>query len=183
VLFGEGVRLRALERSDVPALMRWMNDPEIRRYLLAFQPVSTPWEERWVDRMQDSKEDFVYAIEVLYGGTFLHVGNTGLHHVDWRNRRAELGIVIGEKSWWGRGFGTEVVRTMLRFAFEELGLHRVELEAFDYNPRARRCYEKAGFTFEGTRRQWAYHEGTWHDSDRMGILRPEWDAREEAKKG
>jgi RimJ/RimL family protein N-acetyltransferase len=103
----------------------------------------------------------------------VHIGNTGLHQIDWKNRMAVFGIVLGEKAYWGQGFGTEAARTILRFAFEELNLHRVELEVFDFNPRAIRSYEKVGFRHEGTRREALFRNGRYQDVHLMSILQEE----------
>ncbi len=167
------MRLRAIERSDIPTFVRWFNDPEVRRYLLMFEPMSTAGEERWFERHLASQDDYLYSFEGAVDGGWTHLGNIGLHRVDWKNRSAVLGIVIGEKGHWGKGFGTEAVRLMLRFGFGELDLHRVELDVYDYNPRAIRCYEKAGFRREGTLRQALFREGGYHDVHRMAVLRPE----------
>ncbi|MGQ9667827.1 MAG: GNAT family N-acetyltransferase [Anaerolineae bacterium] len=88
----------------------------------------------------------IFVIETTEGEEWLPIGTIGLHRVDWKNRLGVLGIAIGEKRFWNRGLGTKAVRTLLRFAFLELNLHRVELEVYDFNPRAMRCYEKAGFS-------------------------------------
>ena len=74
---------------------------------------------------------------------------------------------------WGKGYGTEATRTILSFAFNELNLHRVELEVYDFNARAIRTYEKAGFRHEGTRRKALFRDGSYHDVHVMGILREE----------
>lgn len=106
----------------------------------------------------------------------MHVGSTGLHQINWKDRCAIFGIALGEKTYWDRGYGTDATRTMLRFAFEELNLNRVELEVFDENLRARRCYEKVGFRHEGTRRQAVFTEGVYHDVHLMSILREEFQS-------
>jgi RimJ/RimL family protein N-acetyltransferase len=93
--------------------------------------------------------------------------------VDWKNRSAVLGIVLGEKKHWGNGFGTDAVRLILGFAFRELNLHRVELDVYDYNVRAIRCYEKAGFRREGTLRDALFRDGAYHDVFRMAVLHSE----------
>jgi|Deesub1362B_J571_1020462.scaffolds.fasta_scaffold00026_130 RimJ/RimL family protein N-acetyltransferase len=173
MIYGEGVRLRAIEREDIPTFMRWFNDPEVRRYLTTYEPMSRAKEERWFEEYLTRQNDLILAIEAREGGTWVHIGNIGLHRIDWKNRTATLGIVIGEKEYWGRGYGTEAVRTMLRYAFLELGLNRVELETFSFNPRAIRCYEKAGFKREGVRRQALHRDGSFHDVILMGILRSE----------
>ena len=175
MIYGEGVRLRAIEREDIDRFVRWFNDPEVRRYLLMYEPMSRAKEERWFEERLSRKDDLLLAIEVREGDSWVHIGNMGLHRIDWKNRVATLGIVIGEKEYWGKGYGTEAVRTMLRYAFHELGLNRVELETYSFNPRAQRCYQKAGFVREGVRRQALYRDGEFHDVITMGILRSEFE--------
>lgn len=174
MLYGERVRLRGIEREDILTFVRWFNDPEVRQYLLMYEPMSMAKEERWFEGQLDKRDDFLYVVEALIDGQWVPIGNVGLHRVDWKNRTAVFGIVLGEKAYWGQGFGTDATRTMLRFAFEELNLHRVELEVFDFNPRAIRCYEKAGFRREGTRRQAIFRDGRYHDAYLMAILQDEW---------
>jgi RimJ/RimL family protein N-acetyltransferase len=175
VIYGNGLRLRAIEREDIDKFLRWFNDPEVRRYLPMYEPLSRAQEERWIEETIASKTDIVLAIEVEENGAWTHIGNVGLHRIDWKNRVATLGIVIGEKEYWGKGYGTEAVKTMLRYAFYELGLNRVELETYSFNPRAQRCYEKAGFRREGVRREALYRDGQFHDIITMGILRREFE--------
>jgi RimJ/RimL family protein N-acetyltransferase len=184
MLYGERVRLRGIEREDIPTFVRWLNDPEVRQYLVMYEPMSQAQEERWFEARLERENDFLFTIEALIEGDqadadeWVHIGNVGLHRVDWKNRTAVFGIVLGEKAYWGRGYGTDATRTMLRFAFQELNLHRVELEVFEFNPRAARCYEKAGFRHEGTRRQALFRDGRYHDVHRMAILQPEFLSQE-----
>lgn len=178
MIYGENLRLRAIEREDIPTFLRWFNDPEVRRHLLMHEPMSRAKEERWFEEHLSRKDEFLFAIEVKEGKDWVHIGNLGLHKIDWKNRVATFGIVIGEKAYWNRGYGTEAVRTALRYAFFELGLNRVELETFSFNRRAIRCYEKVGFRHEGTRRQALYRDGRYHDILIMGILKEEFSTRE-----
>ena len=173
MIYGDHIRLRALELSDVPTMTAWFNDPEVRRYLLVFAPMSQLSEERWVRNILDSKDDFVFGIEVPAGEGWQHIGNVGLHHIDWKHRSATFGIVIGMPAFWNQGHGSDATRTMTRFAFDVLNLHRVQLDVFDFNPRARRVYEKIGFKLEGTRRQALFAEGQYHDEHIMAVLRAE----------
>lgn len=173
MLYGEKVRLRAIEREDVPNFMRWFNDPEVIRYLNFYKPVSKRNEERWVETLSEAQDQHVFAIEAQTEGGWVHIGNMGLHRLDLRNRTAVLGVALGEKDFWGQGYGTEAIRTVLRFAFDTLGLNRVELDVFEFNPRAIRCYEKVGFRREGTRRQALFREGRYHDVYMMSILAEE----------
>jgi RimJ/RimL family protein N-acetyltransferase len=172
MLYGKTVRLRAIEREDVPTFVRWFNDPEVRQFLLLYQPMSTAQEERWFESLA-TRDDFIFAIEAHVGEQWIHIGNTGLHQLDWKNRSATFGIALGEKACWGQGYGTDATRTMLDFAFRTLDLHRVELEVFEFNPRAMRCYEKVGFRRDGTRRQSHFYDGRYWDAYWMSILQQE----------
>ena len=91
-------------------------------------------------------------------------------------QKAELGIMIGEKSYWSQGFGTDALRTLLRFGFDEMNLHRITLLVYDFNERAQAAYNKAGFVEEGRRREALYTEGGYHDIVVMSVLRDEWEA-------
>src|SRR5262249_41243997 len=108
---------------------------------------------------------FVWAIIAEPEG---HVGFTGLHKIDRQNRCASGGLAIGEKQTWGRGYATDAVRVRTRFAFEELGLHRIEGQTM--NPAMRRVYEKCGYHHEGVARQKYWRHGRWHDADLFAIL-------------
>ncbi len=105
---------------------------------------------------------------------WIFVGNCGLLEIDWQNRLAEIGIHIGEKSYWNQGFGTKVLRLMLKHGFENLNLHRIWLRVFENNQRALRAYEKAGFTLEGKFREAQFIEGKYVDVMIMSMLQSEW---------
>ena len=173
MLYGNNLRLRAIEREDIPRFLRWLNDPEVRRFLLMHEPLSRAREERWFEEQLSRQSDLILAIEVLVGDEWVHIGNVGLHHLDLKNRTAVLGIVIGEKGFWGKGYGREAIRVLLRYAFFEIGLHRVELETFAFNERALRCYEAVGFKRVGVRREAFFREGAFHDVILMDLLAEE----------
>jgi RimJ/RimL family protein N-acetyltransferase len=170
---GQKIILRAIEQEDLPTFVRWFNDPEVRQYLLMYMPMSPAEEEgKWFERQLENPDNRGFAIETTDG---VHIGNCGLHDCDWVNRRAVLGIAIGEKEYWGKGYGSDAVRTLLGFAFAEMNLHRVQLEVHDFNPRALRCYEKCGFKLEGRQREALFRNGGYHDTLIMGILREEFE--------
>ncbi|HDN79985.1 MAG: N-acetyltransferase [Chloroflexi bacterium] len=171
MLRGRKVRLRAPEREDLPLFVRWLNDTEVTRYLTLYWPLSMAEEEQWFENLLKRENDRVFVIETEEGKP---IGNMGLHNIDWKNRKAVLGIFIGEKDYWGKGYGTDAIKTLLRFAFEELNLNRVELRVFEFNTRAIRCYEKCGFVTEGRLRQSLFRNGRYHDELVMAVLREEW---------
>ena len=169
---GKKIRLRAIERSDIPAFVRWFNDPEVRQYLAVYMPMSQAQEERWFEAQLEQRDRFIFGIETLDGKL---IGNLGLINIDWKNSQAVLGIVLGEKEYWGQGYGTDAIRALLSFAFTKMNLNRIRLSVFDYNERAQRCYRKCGFQLEGRLRQAHFSDGRYHDELVMGILREEFD--------
>jgi RimJ/RimL family protein N-acetyltransferase len=178
MIVGEKVRLRPIERDDLPRFVEWFGDPEVRRHLLIYLPFSLAQEERWFENLLERLErqtDVLLAIETADG---VHIGNLGLHSIDWKNRSAEFGIAIGEKAYWGQGYGTDAVRTLLDLAFREMNLHRVFLRVNVDNVRGIRCYEKAGFQREGTSRDATFKDGAYHDQYVMSILESEFEADE-----
>lgn len=137
-----------------------------------------PWsrvaEDSWFDELQQTqgKTTWHFVICLRDGGR--PVGFTGLHAIDHVNGSTEMGIGIGERSEWDKGYGTEAMDLLLDFAFGELRLHRVFLHVFDFNERAIHLYERAGFRHEGTAREAFYRHGRFYDMHLMGILAEEW---------
>ncbi len=178
MIIGDQVRLRAIEKGDLPFYAKWLNDPDVRRGLSLIMPLSMAEEEEWFATMlKRSLYERPLAIEIQPDpkkDLWVFVGNCGLFEIDWQNRLAEIGIHIGEKSYWNQGFGTKVLRLMLKHGFETLNLHRVWLRVFENNQRALRAYEKAGFTLEGKFREAQFIEGKYVDVMIMSVLHSEW---------
>jgi RimJ/RimL family protein N-acetyltransferase len=175
---GSKTRLRALEQEDLPRCVRWFNDPKVRRFLNMRYPLSMTEEEKWWARRLEGgmENDPIFAIEAEDG---THIGNIGLHNLERENRRAMLGIAIGEVAYWSRGYGSDAIQAMLGWAFGYLNLNRVYLTVYAYNERAIRCYLKCGFQHEGTMRQAQYGDGQYSDEWMMGILCEEFLARQQ----
>lgn len=175
MLHGQRVSLRAVEAGDLERAYKWINDREVTRYLTARYPLSHADEERWLARRPtNSLADGVTLAIETEGGE--HIGNLDLHLVSPDDRTAHLGIMIGEKAYWSNGYGSDAIVTLLRFAFEEMNLHKVSLHVFDSNPRAVACYRKCGFQQEARLRDHYYGEGCYRDVLVMGVLREEFEA-------
>jgi RimJ/RimL family protein N-acetyltransferase len=173
-LEGEFTVLRVTDpERDHAHFNAWMKDSHFAR-LLDSDPV-TLWPKKmtkeWLEKHMD---DFVSF--TIYGkeDTEKPIGFVSLDGIKWLSRDAWVGIGIGERDYWGKGYGTEAMRLILRHAFCQLNLHRVSLSVFDYNQRAIRSYEKAGFVREGLLPQFLEREGRRYDLILMGILRSEW---------
>lgn len=175
MIIGSKVRLRALERSDLAACVRWLNDPEVITHLTMTTPLSKVQEEYWFEStLKNPVETQPLAIEVRKDADWFHIGNVGFNTLDWTVRKAELGIFIGEKSQWSQGYGRMAVQLMVEHGFNHINLNRIYLYVHENNPRAIRAYERAGFVHEGRLRQDAYRDGQYLDVLVMSIMRNEW---------
>jgi len=175
LITSDRVRLRAIERADVPLFVAWFNDPEVTRYLSNYLPLSTVEEEGWYENMlKEPGNEHPLMIEAREGDEWTPIGDGCLFSINWRVRSAELGIVIGDKRFWNRGFGTQAMLLLERHGFETLNLNRIYLRVVAGNERAIRVYEKVGFKHEGCQRQASYKNGQYEDLLMMSILRGEW---------
>ena len=171
---GKLVNLRAREMSDVERMTRWINDREVTRFMGGGYPWSSEAEEAFV-RNQTSVPmafgDLRFAIDT---NDDEHIGNISFHEMSPEHRKARLGMVIGEKAYWSKGYGTDAVATLVRFGFEEMNLNRVELHVYDFNERGQAAYRKCGFVEEGRMREAHYSEGKYDDVVVMALLHDEW---------
>jgi diamine N-acetyltransferase len=169
------IRLRAAEREDIPQFVVWINDAEVLEFLMRSLPMSRVEEESWFDRMMQSPPaEHVLVIEANTEDGWKAIGTTSFMDFNWFDRNAEVGIMIGDKEYWNRGFGREVMKLMLRHGFNTLNLHRIWLRVFEHNLRGIKAYEHAGFIHEGRLRQDAFRNGKYCDLLVMSVLRTEW---------
>jgi len=164
MIAGEHIILRAFERDDAERCYRWMNDPNIVCTLKSRYPIAFQNEIEWLEgamRATVSNSERHFAIERKDDRT--HIGNASIHDIEWVSRTAAFGLFIGEPSAWNRGFGSDAIRTLVRFAFDEMNLRKLRINVFDYNDRAKHVLETHGFVQEGRLRQEFYREGTYHD--------------------
>lgn len=175
MIVGQKVRLRAIERADLARFVVWLNDAEVRRGISQSFPVSQVLEERWFDSMLElAREEQPFAVDVRRGRRWIHAGSCGLFRFDRQARSAELGIMLGEKTLWGRGYGTDTMRILVRHGFDTLNLNRIYLRVYESNLRAMRVYDRLGFREEGRLRQDHYVDGEYEETVIMGLLREEW---------
>lgn len=181
LLAGELVHL-TVENPEVLAegFSRWFQDTEYLRFLDT-DPPKLLSEKKWKELLEKDLEasgrnDLFFVIRTLEGEEL--IGFIGLFDLYQQHGDTLVAIALGERKYWGNGFGTDAMRVMLRYAFNELNLRRVGLIVFEYNPRAIRSYEKVGFVHEGRIRGAILREGKRWDFLYMGILREEWLAKE-----
>lgn len=170
---GKRIYLAPLDKDNIPVVLRWLADPEINRYMLSgHEPISIEDEEKWYDEMMASPTDHVFQVHVSEDDRY--IGNVGLHHMDPKHRHAELGIMIGSQADQGQGYGRDAIATVLRFAFGELGLHRVYLSCDPDNARGVAAYRAAGFKQVGRNREVAFINGEFRDHLVFDLLEEEY---------
>lgn len=182
--YGEKVRLRAVGRADLPRYVEWFADPAVSENLASQIPMGLAQEERWYEEnLKQPPEQQALAVDLRTGrGKWEHIGGTGFHLIDKRNRSAECGLFIGPEKYWNKGYGRDILLTLLRYGFQTLNLNRVQLRVMEFNRRAVHLYEKIGFVREGSMREAHFHQGRYWDMHLYSILRREWEARYGAPK-
>lgn len=177
---GSLVRLTA-EEPDVfaRAFSRWGRDSEYIRLLDndALHLWSAKKQQEWLEKDMDKypPEEYFFQIRTLEGDD--HIGFVGLWGLSFIQGDAWVGIGLGERNYWGKGYGTDAMCLTLGYAFDELNLRRVSLGVFEYNQRGIGSYEKAGFQIEGRLRKAIARDRQRWDIVTMGVMRGEWEAR------
>lgn len=172
-LIGEKCYLSPLNSDDIEIFTAWLNDLEVTRNLnLAVHNVSLVSEKAAIERLAQEHAYTIVDIEKDEP-----IGSVGLNNIDATQRRCMIGIFIGNKDYWGKGYGTEAMRLLLGYAFDYLNMHNVMLSAFEFNDRARACYRKVGFKEIGRRREARIKEGRFYDEILMDLLEEEFRQR------
>lgn len=175
LLIGDVVQLRATSDEDLPLLDAWWHDvaqAPVQRGVVVPRQLGSAVDQfrRW---STNDAETSSIGLSVVERSTGELAGHVTLWGATWWNRSAELAIILGPDHQ-GRGLGPDAVRVLLRYAFDELGLHRVALKTWAFNDRAITAYRRAGFTEEGRLREVGFHAGRWHDEVLMSVLDHEW---------
>jgi RimJ/RimL family protein N-acetyltransferase len=169
-LQGKKVTLRPYAETDIPYLMKWVNDPEIRKNIARTMPATEKNERDWLDRIHKAENDLVALIIQAKG---IPIGNIGLD-INWVERIGTVGILIGEKEYWGKGFGTDASMALIEYAFNTLNLRKIEWMAKAFNKRSIACALGCGFKIEGRLREEYFDEGRYWDQVVCGMFRREW---------
>ena len=173
-IYGKKVVLRAMELSDCEMVRQMFNDPEIEDLVVGWAfPVSSFAQEQWLKNNYADQKNFRFVIETSDDGP---IGIATLTDIDWKNRRATHGIKLANKERRAKGIGTDTVMAIMRYAFDELGLNRLDGSWFDTNAASKGLYTKCGWVEEGTIRQCVYKHGEFRDLTVVGILASEYRA-------
>ncbi len=171
MIYGERIKLRALVREDVERLRNWRNLPELFRYHFSPLPLSQMEQERWYENYASGGRQTIFIIETLKEK---QIGYTLIKDLDHKNQCAEIGLFLSPE-FQEQGYGKDSFKTLMKFCFNELNLHRLMLEVFSFNDRAVQMYKKLGFQVEGTLRDAYFCEGQFHNIVIMSILRDEFE--------
>jgi len=169
---GKAVRLRSVALDQVMTRWEWFQDPQFSRLYLGhgFPPLAyKAVEDEVLAAMESGALKGYFEVAVETTGDKRYVGNAFLRKLSLQDRSAELGVFFGPAHW-DKGWGTDAVRLLTAYGFDELGLHRIWLTVFDFNPRARACFEKCGFVREGVLRDAVFSAGRFHDVHLMALL-------------
>lgn len=165
-MVGQKCYLSPIDMDDAQQYVKWLNDEEVVRNLnLATKVISVESEKEILARL--AKEQTYGIIDIETDKLIGNIGLIGINHVQ---QSAEIGIFIGDKKYWDRGFGTEALHLLIDFSFRTLNLHSIVLRTYDFNARAIACYEKVGFRKIGEAREALRYEMEWHNILFMDIL-------------
>jgi RimJ/RimL family protein N-acetyltransferase len=166
-LKGKKVVLRPLDKEkDLERCLRWINNPEVRQFVSVFLPTDKKREEEWFDRM--NKNCVRLAIETKRGRL---IGNISLGGIDYRHGIGEVGIIIGEKEYWNRNYGTDAAMILLNYGFSELNLRKIRWRAFGFNKRSINCSKKCGNKVEGILKREIFANGEYVDMVCLAVFK------------
>lgn len=175
-MIGERVMLREYRQEDYQSIRHWVNDRATTEFLSAIF---------WFPQSETDTTDFMNrAMRATPNAAFFviadvkdqsYIGQMDIFEINWKIRKGTMGTVIGSDEHRGKGYGTEALKLLIEYAFGVLGLERLELDVYADNARAIRCYEKAGFVHEGTRRHAAMVNGRYADVRTMSVIKPDWE--------
>lgn len=159
--------------TDFESMLRWINDPQVNRFLKARGPITILQEREYVEKIGKDPSNIIFAIETREDHRL--IGTMGIHNIDYPSGNATTGSLIGEKDCWGKGYGTDAKMLLLNYAFNTLNLRRINSSTIAYNERSSRCLQRCGYQLEGILKEYYYREGKYWDRNLFRIFRPEFE--------
>jgi RimJ/RimL family protein N-acetyltransferase len=173
-LRGRKVILRPMNKAtDLELAWKYVNDPEVRRFLKTDRPFTLEAEAKWFDSLADrSSTNIVLAIVDIETGKY--IGSMGIHKINWKDRTATTGALIGDKSYWGKGYGTDAKMILLDYAFNTLGLRKILSSVMHFNRRSLNYSLHCGYKVEGVRKKQMFRNGHYCDEILLGLFKKDW---------
>ena len=166
------VTLRPVLEIDVPSFVIWVNDPEVSGFMNVHMPMMEADEKEYFEQLHKRKPNEIVVAIVVDDKP---IGTMGLHNIDYRNRRANTGALIGEKEFWGKGYGTEAKMLLLHYAFYSLNLRKICSNVISFNERSVQYSKKCGYTEEGRKKEHHYRHGSYWDEICLAVFKEEWE--------
>lgn len=181
IIKGKFVTLRAIEKEDLPQFKVWANAPEIQYLVGGWHfPTNAIDQAKWFENLSIHSLNQRFAIETEERGL---IGSATLVEINWKDRNAVEGLIVGDKEIRGKGYGTDTVMAIMRYAFEELGLHRLATTIIEYNEASLYLHtKKCGWKEEGRQKDWYFRKGRFWERIIIGVTREDYDALVKANK-
>lgn len=176
MLSGKKVYLTTVEEENLEQMRKWRNEPGLRRYFREYREISRTMQKKWFEKINNDNNQVNFEIHDASSGKI--IGHCGLYYINWVSRTGEFGIYIGDKEYRSGGYGSDTLRTLVKYGFEDLNLNRIWCEVYDNNSSIE-VYKHLGFKMEGTLRQNYYNEGRYWDSHVLGMLKSEYESNKE----
>jgi len=175
-LDGSIIKLCPMRKQDLQIYLKWLNNFEMVNYLMPHTPISEQIEDATLDKMVNADPADSVNLGIWLKEPEKLIGNLGLLRIDNRSRHAMLGIFIGEKDNWSKGYGTEAMRLVLEYGFKTLNLRKIWLAYMGHNDRGKAAYDKLGFKEIGRHREHQYIDGKYEDEVIMEVFKEEFFA-------
>ncbi len=177
MLCGRLVSLRAIERDDLPQLLAWRNDPDFRRFFRENRELNLDQQIRWYDNLALTDSN-VRMFSIVDNSTNKLLGACGICYIDWVNKSGDLSIYIGADNLYIDDIlAPDAATVTINYGFDELGLHRIWAEVYEFDKKKRRLFDTLGFSLDGRHREAHWGEGKWHDSLFYGLLENDWKGK------
>jgi RimJ/RimL family protein N-acetyltransferase len=162
-ILGKKTILRLLEKRDLKKSLAWLKDPSVNMYLSQnFREYDEIKEQKWFEFIKSSNNDIVFAIEDIKKN--LHIGNCALHKINWEKGCCEMGIMIGDKDYWDKGYGSDAIKSIIKLSLSVLRLKNIVLNVYSYNKRAIKVYKKLGFKVIQIQNKEHFYDGKFWDT-------------------
>tara|TARA_B100000029_G_C17162434_1_gene810144 strand:+ start:12 stop:548 length:537 start_codon:yes stop_codon:yes gene_type:complete len=173
MLEGKKVYLIKIQHNSLEEIRKWRNKSEIKQYIRQYNDINQEEQEKWYNNnVINTDTQFNFEIRLKEGNKL--IGQCGLNNISWINRSAEFSIIIGYSEFRGYGYGSDAIRILIKYGFEELNLIRIHCEVFENNPGACKLYKYLGFKEEGCMRQSYFNSGKYWDTYILSMLKSEY---------
>lgn len=170
MIIGKLTKIRAIERKDLPIILKWRNSPKVYETLIEHPLLSMSHQEKWYEELLHSNDRLAFMITTSSDES---MGVITLFNIDWRNRSAEWGFYIGEQKGRFGGIAAEAAYLIFKYAFEHLNLHKLYARTYSFNSKVLSFHERLGCRREGVLREHIYHNGKYEDMTLTSILKEE----------